>query len=62
MRTVSREQVEKLRKTYPIGCLVELILMDDVQAPPIGTKGRVRGVEVLMIWVQSWFLGKQEAG
>ena len=45
MRTVSREQVEKLRKTYPKGCLVELILMDDVQAPPIGTKGRVRGVD-----------------
>ena len=62
MRALSREQVEKLRKTYPIGSVVELILMDDVQAPPIGTKGRVRGVEVLMIWVQSWFLGKQEAG
>ena len=34
-----------LRKTYPGGTRVELVRMDDVQAPPIGTKGTVYGVD-----------------
>jgi len=41
----SRETVERIRKQYPVGCRVELIRMDDVQAPPIGTKGTVVGVD-----------------
>ena len=40
-----REIVENLRKQYPVGCRVELMWMDDVQAPPVGTKGTVRGVD-----------------
>ena len=40
-----RETVERIRKQYPVGCRVELLRMDDVQAPPIGTKGTVRYVE-----------------
>ena len=46
--------VEHLRKTYPEGTRVELIEMDDVQAPPIGTQGTVLGVDdtgsLLMRW------------
>lgn len=42
---ISRATVERLRQEYPIGCRVELVQMDDVQAPPIGTKGTVRGVD-----------------
>lgn len=42
---VRRETVERLRWEYPVGCRVELVQMDDVQAPPIGTKGTVRGVD-----------------
>lgn len=42
---VRRETVERLRREYPVGCRVELVQMDDVQAPPIGTKGTVRGVD-----------------
>ncbi len=57
MRTLSREQVEKLRKIYPTGCLVELILMDDVQAPPIGTQGRVKGVDDMGSIMVSWETG-----
>lgn len=38
-------QLELLRKTYPDGTRVELVRMDDVQAPPIGTKGTVHGVD-----------------
>ena len=36
-----------LRKTYPAGTRVELVRMEDVQAPPIGTKGTVRYVDDL---------------
>lgn len=42
---IRREKVERLRREYPVGCRVELVQMDDVQAPPIGTKGTVRGVD-----------------
>ena len=45
MRFPSREIVEKLRKEYPVGARVELVRMDDPQAPPIGTQGIVRGVD-----------------
>jgi hypothetical protein len=41
----SRETVERIRKQYPIGCRVELLRMDDPQAPPVGTKGTVRYVD-----------------
>ena len=45
MRFTSKEIVEQVRKRYPKGCRVELVKMDDPQAPPIGTKGTVRGVD-----------------
>ena len=32
---------ERLRKEYPEGTRVELLEMDDLQAPPVGTKGTV---------------------
>ncbi len=41
----SRETVEGIRKQYPVGSRVELVRMDDFQAPPIGTKGSVIGVD-----------------
>lgn len=40
-----REIVDRLKKQYPAGCRVELLHMDDIQAPPIGTKGTVIGVD-----------------
>lgn len=40
-----REIVEKLRVEYPVGTRVELVKMDDAQAPPIGTRGTVKGVD-----------------
>lgn len=50
----SRETVERIRKQYPVGCRVELVRMDDFQAPPIGTKGCVTGVDdtgsILVHW------------
>ena len=54
MRFPSRETVEHVRRDYPAGTRVELLRMDDVQAPPIGTLGTVLGVDdtgsLLMRW------------
>jgi len=54
MFRISRETVERLRREYPVGCRVELIKMDDVQAPPIGTRGTVRGVDDIGSIMVSW--------
>lgn len=40
-----KPNIEALRKQYPVGARVELVRMDDGQAPPIGTKGTVVGVD-----------------
>lgn len=44
MNIPSREIVNRLRNEYPAGTRIKLIGMDDVQAPPIGTLGTVKGV------------------
>ena len=41
----SKAVVEMLRRQYPKGTRVELLDMDDRQAPPIGTLGTVNGVD-----------------
>ena len=54
MNFPSRETVERLRREYPAGTRVELVRMDDCQAPPVGTHGTVLGVDdtgsLLMKW------------
>lgn len=45
MNFPNKAAIERLREQYPKGCRVELISMDDVQAPPIGTRGTVQGVD-----------------
>ena len=54
MRFPRRETVERIRQEYPVGCRVELLRMDDPQAPPIGTRGTVRGVDdtgsIMVAW------------
>lgn len=46
--------IERLKAENPIGTRVELLKMDDVQAPPIGTLGTVYGVDdvgsILVKW------------
>ena len=46
--------LDRLKKEYPKGSRVELVQMDDPQAPPIGTKGTVRGIDdagsILVNW------------
>ena len=45
MRFPSKEQLAALRERYPRGTKVELLGMDDPQAPPMGTTGEVIGVD-----------------
>ena len=44
MKFPSKERLVELRNEYPVGCRVELISMDDPQAPPKGARGTVRAV------------------
>ena len=54
MRFPSKEIVERIRRQFPVGCRVELLRMDDVQAPPIGTKGSVTGVDDTASVMVNW--------
>lgn len=51
---INRETVERLRKQYPAGTRVELVRMEDVQAPPIGTRGTVTGVDDIGSIMVDW--------
>jgi len=53
-RFPSREMVESLRKRFPVGTRVELVRMDDVQAPPVGTRGTVTGVDDIGSIMVAW--------
>ena len=44
MQFPSKEQVARQRRLYPSGIRIELVRMDDAQAPPVGTRGTVIGV------------------
>lgn len=50
----NKETVDRIRREYHVGTRVVLVRMDDVQAPPVGTKGTVLGVDdtgsLLMRW------------
>lgn len=54
MLFANRAQVERLHLRYPAGTRVELVEMDDAQAPPIGTHGTVTGVDdtgsIMVAW------------
>lgn len=54
MKVPGKDIITKLKMKYPIGQRVELVYMDDFQAPPMGTLGTVRGVDdmgsVLIVW------------
>ena len=54
MRFPNKEVVERIRRQFPVGCRVELLRMDDVQAPPIGTKGTVTDVDDTASIMVNW--------
>ena len=45
MMLPTKAEIECLRVTFPAGTRIELIEMDDPQAPAPGTKGTVNGVD-----------------
>ena len=51
---ITKKQLAELRIRYPNGTRIELLKMDDFQAPPLGTKGTVVGVDdigsILVHW------------
>ena len=57
MRFPSKEIVEQVRRQYPVGTRVKLLHMDDVQAPPIGTKGTITGVDDTGSLMVDWDTG-----
>lgn len=57
MRIISKEALQSLRERFPRGTRVELVKMDDPQAPPIGTKGTVLGVDDIGSIMVAWDSG-----
>ena len=47
MRLATKEEIERLEKAYPTGARVELVYMNDPQAPPSGTLGTVEYVDCM---------------
>ena len=54
MKFPSKEQIEHYRREYPVGCRVELVSMEDFQAPPVGTEGTVLGVDDTGSLIVKW--------
>lgn len=59
MRMISKEALHALRERFPRGTRVELVKMDDPQAPPIGTKGTVLGVDDIGSAMVAWDNGSR---
>lgn len=57
MQIISQEALQVLRAQFPKGTRVELLKMDDPQAPPIGTYGTVLGVDDIGSILVSWNSG-----
>lgn len=46
--------IDEIKRLYPVGTRVELVKMDDVQAPPVGTKGTVKGIDDIGSLLIDW--------
>ena len=51
---MNTRELESLRQQFPVGARVVLEKMDDQQAPPIGTKGTVTGVDDIGSIMVKW--------
>lgn len=54
MNIPDRATVERVRAEYPPGTKVELISMNDSQAPPVGTIGEVIAVDDVASLIMRW--------
>lgn len=48
------KRIDYLKKKYPVGSRVELLQMEDDQAPPIGMGGTVYGVDDIGSILVGW--------
>ena len=51
---INHDAVKRIKETYKPGMRVRLLKMDDIQAPPVGTEGTVRGVDDIGSVLVSW--------
>ena len=54
MKMPTRREVEQVKARYTKGLRIELIQMDDPQAPPAGTSGTIIAVDDLGDLVVAW--------
>ena len=57
MRFPDKRTVDAVRRIYPPGTRVELVQMDDAQAPPVGTLGTVKMVDDTASLLVDWSNG-----
>ena len=50
----TRQEVEHIRARYQAGMRIELIHMDDLQAPPAGTRGTITAVDDVGDLIVAW--------
>ena len=51
---ITKEIHDQLKQQYPRGTRVELVRMHDDQAPPVGTRGTVIGVDAIGSVMVRW--------
>lgn len=54
---LNRNEIQKIKEKYRVGMRVRLLIMEDMQAPPIGTEGTVRGVDDIGSIMVAWDTG-----
>ena len=57
MMIPSEKELDRIRRDYPVGTLIELLSMTDEQAPPVGTLGEVIGCDSMGDLLMRWSTG-----
>ena len=57
MKIPSEKELDRIRRDYPVGTIIELIEMSDKFAPPKGTLGEIIGVDDLGDILVRWQTG-----
>ncbi len=50
----TQREVERIRARYKAGMRIELIEMEDIQAPPVGTRGTIIAVDDIGSLIVNW--------
>ena len=57
MKIPSEKELDRIRREYPVGTIIEIQKMDDPQAPPVGTLGEVIGCDSMGDLLMNWSNG-----